>query len=165
MRVNGELVDGLESWASVSLMHTQEDIDGDGMGWIDRPTDQRVAVKLFLQDYVPTIPWWSMSLVMVAADGMPVKTPFIMQSESFRLPAYFRIDWGNTLHFAKLKRFENSKLFRYIKDVQLGVDVFNLFNYRNVASYLWVSDIENIYYPVPNYLTSRQLNVKITMIF
>ena len=56
LRINGELVDGLESWASVSLMKTQEDIFGDEFGWLDRPTDQRLSLKVFVQDYIPTLP-------------------------------------------------------------------------------------------------------------
>ena len=58
LRLNAELVEGLESWASLSLMQTQEDIEGDGLGWLARPTDQRFSIKLFLQDHVPDMPWW-----------------------------------------------------------------------------------------------------------
>lgn len=163
MRLNGELVEGLESWASLSLMQTQENIDGDGLGWLARPTDQRVSFKLFLQDNLPTMPWWRMSLSLVYGSGTPVGR--YADGEAFRLPAYYRVDWGNTVQLSQFEKLKGSRLFRHIKDIQLGVEVFNLFNFRNVISYLWVSDYDNRLYPVPNYLTARQLNFKLTVLF
>ena len=163
LRLNGELVDGLESWASLSLMQTQEDIEGDGQGWLARPTDQRVSFKVFLQDNIPTIPWWRMSLSLVYGSGTPVRR--YANGKSLRLPAYFRVDWGNTVQLSRFDRLRHTKVFRYVDDIQVGVEVFNLFNFRNVVSYLWVSDYENIQYPVPNYLTARQLNFKLTILF
>lgn len=166
LRLNGEFVKGLESWASLSVMKTQEDILGDGLGWIDRPTDQRFSFKLFFQDYLPSLPWWRMSLNFSYGTGVPVTFPF--QSDrtvTHRLPSYFRVDWGNTLQLSKFERLKHWSLFRFFDDILLSVEVFNLFNYHNVVSYIWVSDYDNIYYPVPNYLTARQLNLKLTLVF
>lgn len=162
IRLNGELVEGLESWASLSLMQTQEDIVGDTLGWLARPTDQRVSFKLFLQDNLPTIPWWRMSLSLVYGSGTPVTR---YGATSYRLPSYYRVDWGNTIQLSQFERLRSMRLFRWVKDVQVGVEVFNLFNFRNVISYLWVSDYDNNRYPVPNYLTARQLNFKVTILF
>ena len=163
IRLNGELVDGLESWASLSLMQTQEDILGDSLGWLARPTDQRIGFKLFLQDNIPSFPWWRMSLSLVYGSGMPVSR--YADGSSFRLPAYYRVDWGNTVRLSQFEWLKHARLFRHIDDLQIGVEVFNLFNFRNVVSYLWVADYENRQYPVPNYLTARQLNFKITVLF
>ena len=162
IRLNGELVEGLESWASLSLMQTQEDIVGDTLGWLARPTDQRVSFKLFLQDNLPTIPWWRMSLSLVYGSGTPVTR---YGATSYRLPSYYRVDWGNAIQLSQFERLRSMRLFRWVKDVQVGVEVFNLFNFRNVISYLWVSDYDNNRYPVPNYLTARQLNFKVTILF
>lgn len=163
LRLNGELVEGLESWASLSLMQTQEDIEGDGLGWLARPTDQRISFKLFMQDNIPNIPWWRMSLSLVYGSGTPVGR--YSNGEAFRLPAYYRVDWGNTVQLAQFERLKHSRLFKVFDDILVGVEVFNLFNFRNVVSYLWVADYENRQYPVPNYLTAFQLNFKITVIF
>lgn len=163
LRVNGELVDGLESWVSVSLMKTQEDIEGDGLGWLDRPTDQRFSIKLFLQDNVPSMPWWRMSLSLVYGSGTPASR--YSDGTAFRLPAYYRVDWGNTVQLSRFERIGHSRLFRIVDDIHVGLEVFNLFNFRNVVSFLWVSDYENRFYPVPNYLTARQLNLKVTVLF
>ncbi|MBQ3580769.1 MAG: TonB-dependent receptor [Bacteroidales bacterium] len=166
MRLNGEFVEGLESWASISLMQTRENIKGDGYGWQPRPTDQIFSFKTFLQDYIPKIPWWRMSLSLIVGTGLPVTFPYQTdRSSDFRLPTYFRVDWGNSVQLSRFKKLANTKFFRVVDDVMIGVDVFNLFNYHNVVSYLWVADYENIYYPVPNYLTARQFNVKVTITF
>ena len=166
MRLNGEFVEGLESWASISLMQTRENIKGDGYGWQPRPTDQIFSFKTFLQDYIPKIPWWRMSLSLIVGTGLPVTFPYQTdRSADFRLPTYFRVDWGNSVQLSRFKKLANTKFFRVVDDVMIGVDVFNLFNYHNVVSYLWVADYENIYYPVPNYLTARQFNVKVTVTF
>lgn len=162
VRLNGELVEGLESWASLSLMQTQEDIAGDSLGWLARPTDQRLSFKLFLQDNLPTIPWWRMSLSLVFGSGTPVSRT---GTTVYRLPAYYRVDWGNTVQLKQFSRLKHSRLLRHVDDVHVGLEVFNLFNFRNVVSYLWVADYNNIYYPVPNYLTARQLNLKVTVLF
>ncbi|MCR4659177.1 MAG: TonB-dependent receptor [Bacteroidales bacterium] len=165
VRLNGELIDGLESWASLSLMRTQEDIEGDGYGWIDRPTDQRFSFKLFLQDNIPQLPWWRMSLNLVYATGLPYTYPGQQDpTEHNRFRPYFRIDWGNTLQLSRFDLLRRLRLFNYVSDVQLGVEVFNLFNYRNVASYIWAADYTNQFWGVPNYLTGRQINVKLTVI-
>ncbi len=166
LRVNGELVDGLESWVSISLMKTQEDIEGDGLGWLARPTDQRFSFKLFLQDNIPGMPWWRMSFNLVYGTGTPVTVPFgTRSSDTFRLPPYYRADWGNSVQLSQFPFYKRSNVLSKLKDVQVGLEVFNLFNFRNVVSYLWVSDYDNLYYPVPNYLTARQLNVKLTVLF
>lgn len=166
LRLNAELVEGLESWASLSLMQTQEDIEGDGLGWLARPTDQRFSFKLFLQDNVPDMPWWYMSLNLVYATGTPIAIPFGDNGgNQLRLPSYYRIDWGNTVHLVYFEKLAKTKLFRHVKDIQVGLEVFNLFNFRNVVSYLWVADIDNLPRRVPNYLTARQLNFKLTVLF
>lgn len=165
LRINGEFVEGLESWASVSLMRTQEDIKGDEFGWLDRPTDQRFSFKTFLQDYIPGMPWWRMSMSLIYATGMPITAPYGRQDPPLRLPSYLRVDWGNTVQLSRFEKLKNLIIFRYVDDIQVGVEVFNLFDRKNVISYLWVTDHNDIPYRVPNYLTARQLNVKLTILF
>lgn len=170
LRLNGEFVEGIESWASLSLMQTQEKLfDNETQtwgGWQARPTDQRLSFKLFFQDYLPSLPWWQMSLNFVYGTGFPFTKPFQTDfSVTHRLPSYFRVDWGNAVHLKKIEKIKNAKWLQKIDDVVVSVDVFNLFNYKNVVSYLWVADYDNKYYGVPNYLTARQINVKLTVIF
>jgi len=166
MRISGEIVDGLESWASLSLMTARQDILGDEYGWMARPTDQRLSFKLFLQDYVPTIPFWRMSLNFIVGSGLPYNFPgqrLFAKGDTY--PPYFRVDWGNTIQLSRFKKLKDSRLMRHIDDILVSVEVFNLFDYKNVVSYTWVADYNNIYYPVPNYLTARQFNLKLTINF
>lgn len=166
MRVSGEFVDGVESWASLSLMTARQDILGDDQGWMARPTDQRLSFKLFLQDYVPSIPFWRMSLNFIVGTGLPYNFPGQRQYAAGDVyPPYFRVDWGNTVQLSRFQRVKDSRLMRYIDDILVSVELFNLFDYKNIVSYTWVADYNNVYYPVPNYLTARQLNFKLTVAF
>lgn len=166
LRLSSELVKGLESWASLSLMQTREDLLGDTLGWLARPTDQRFSLKVFLQDYVPSFPFWRMSLNLVFGSRMPYTSPRQKdRSETFRMPAYYRIDWANTIEFAKFDRFKNSAFFRHVKDLNLTVEVYNLLDYHNAVSYTWVADYNDAPYKIPNYLTGRQLNLKLSLLF
>lgn len=166
LRLSGELVEGLESWGSFSVLKTQEDLLGDDLGWIDRPTDQRISFKLFLQDEIPTIPFWRMSLNFVLGSGLPTLRPNSASRDNIvRLPAYYRVDWGNTIQLSQFERLRDKPLFQKIDDLQISLEVFNLFDYHNVVSFLWVADYNNMYYPVPEYLTARQFNLKVTMLF
>ena len=106
-----------------------------------------------------------MSLNLVFGSGIPVSSQFLNPDSEFRLPNYYRVDWGNSVQLSQFESLKKWRVFRYVDDIQVGLEVFNLFNFRNVVSYLWVSDYDNRYYPVPNYLTARQPNIKLTVIF
>lgn len=163
LRATGDFVPGLESWVSLSLMQTQED---QGYGWIRRPTDQRFSIKLFLQDYIPAFPWWRMSLNLIYGSRLPVTYPYQKDlTNQFQLLPYFRVDWGNTVQLTRFDAIRRSAVGRFFTDLSLGVEVFNLFNYRNVVSFIWVADYTNLYHAVPNYLTARQINLKLTATF
>lgn len=166
LRVNGDFVPGLESWASLSLMQTQEKFLGDDIGWVSRPTDQRFSFKIFLQDYIPDIPWWRMSLSFIFGSRTPVLFPYqTNRAQLNHLPPYFRVDWGNTVQLTRFERVRQSRLGQLFDELSLSLEVFNLFDYHNVVSYIWVADYDNTYYAVPNYLTARQLNLKLTATF
>ncbi|MBR4301747.1 MAG: TonB-dependent receptor [Bacteroidales bacterium] len=166
LRINGEFVDGVESWASISLMQTQEDIEGDDYGWLSRPTDQRMMIKLFFQDYMPTLPWMKVSLNFIYGTGLPFTKPGQSDfSITHRLPPYFRVDITGGIQLNKIDKIKNKALLRHFDDVWLNLEVFNLFNYKNVVSYIWIADYDNRYYAVPNFLTMRQFNIKLTLTF
>ena len=166
LRINGDLVPGLESWASISVMKTQEDILGDNLGWINRPTDQRFSFKIFVQDYIPTFPWWRMSLSLLYGSRTPTTHPYQTdRSIEYHIPPYFRADWGNTINLTRFESIRRSRIGRFFSDLSVSIEVFNLFDYHNVVSFIWVADYTNLYYPVPNYLTARQLNIKLSATF
>jgi hypothetical protein len=176
-KINGEFVKGIESWASVSVMQTQEDILDDSYidstgntiypGYIPRPTDQLVNFALFFQDYLPKYPAFKMHLALYFGSGLPFGPPNQPRYKAvFRLPAYRRVDIGFAYHL-KNESTQFSKLtwFNAVKSAWLTLEVFNLLDINNTISYIWVTDIRARQYGVPNYLTSRRLNLKLTLTF
>jgi hypothetical protein len=176
-RLNGEFVKGIESWASLSIMQTQENIDNDSYidkngntiepGFIPRPTDQRVVFSLFFQDYLPRIPNIKMHLNLVFGASLPFGPPNSDRyKQTLRMPAYRRVDIGSSyLIKSKKTNLSPKNIFRKLETVWLSVEVFNLLQISNTISYIWISDVSNRQYAVPNYLTPRQLNVKLVIDF
>ncbi len=163
MKFFGQFVEGSDSWISFSLMKTQEDIAGVK---VPRPTDQRYSVGLFFTDYFPKIPRLKFSLKGIFSDGLPTTAPRTTRNQGyFRMPAYKRADIGLSYQLVGEKQRQNSTFLRNIKDAWIGVDLFNLFDITNVSSYYWVTDVNNMQYAVPNYLTRRQINVRLSVKF
>jgi hypothetical protein len=167
MKVNGEFVSGVESWASLSVMKTEEDILNDGHGYIPRPTDQRFNFSVFFQDYFPGNPTWKMHMTAFYGSRLPTGPPNSQRyMDTFRIPPYRRIDLG----ISKVLINQDHKKYRYkaldsIKDMWLSMEIFNLLDISNTISYLWVSNNSGDMFAVPNYLTKRKLNLKLTVKF
>lgn len=162
MKLYGEFVPGTASWLTFSLMRTRENIGGK---WLPRPTDQMYNLSLYFTDYFPRRDSWKMSLRCSLADGLPFgPTHSGREKQTFRAPAYKRVDIG-----LAYKVFDFSKhphvygRTGICKDVWLGVDCLNLLGINNVNSYYWITDIQGTQFAVPNYLTGRQLNVKLVV--
>lgn len=159
----GQFVEGTDSWISLSLMKTQENLNGVK---VPRPTDQRYSIAMFFTDYFPKFPKMKFSLRAIYSDGMPTTAPRSTRDVAyFRTPAYKRVDIGVSYRLIGGDSRPTSGILRYFKDMWIGVDVFNLLDISNVSSYYWVTDVNNIQYAVPNYLTRRQFNVRLSMSF
>lgn len=160
LKLYGEFVPGTDSWLSLSVMDTKMKLHGQT---IPMPTDQRYSLNLFFTDYFPNTDKWKMSLSLSLADGLPFSAPHQEQYRaSFRAPAYKRADIGMSYClFDKTKQGKES-LFR---NVWLGLECLNVFGINNVNSYYWVTDVTNQQYAVPNYLTGRMLNARLTVEF
>lgn len=158
----GQFVEGTDSWLSFSLMKTQENLSGVK---VPRPTDQRYSVALFFTDYFPKFPKMKFSLKAIFSDGLPMTSPRTTRDVSyFRAPAYKRVDIGVSYQLVGGKE-KPQNFLRHFKSVWIGLDCFNLFDISNVSSYYWVTDVNDIQYAVPNYLTRRQLNVRLSVNF
>ncbi|AHW61283.1 Outer membrane receptor proteins, mostly Fe transport [Draconibacterium orientale] len=165
-KINGEFVSGLQSWASLSFLQTEEDIKGDGHGMIPRPTDQWMNFSLFFQDYLPGNPTYKMQLSGFYGARLPTGPPNGERYQDvFRMPPYRRIDLGLSKVFISRANRSGSPFFRHITDLSLSLEVFNLLDINNTISYFWVSSIYGDQYAVPNYLTSRKFNLKLTVKF
>ena len=155
LKLYGEFVPGTDSWLTFSLMSTRQKI---GETWVPMPTDQRWAINLHFTDYFPGTERWKMTLRLAFADGLPFGAPHRgLEQQQFRAPAYKRADIGMS--------YRAIKDGRGIKNLWLGIDCLNLFGISNVGSYYWVTDVSNHQWAVPNYLTGRQINGKVTVDF
>jgi hypothetical protein len=165
-KINGEFVSGIQSWASLSFMQTKEDIIGDGHGYIPRPTDQWLNFSLFFQDYLPGNPSYRMQLSGFYGSRLPTGPPNGERYQDvFRMPAYRRIDLGFSKVLISAANPANRKVIRYINDLWISLEVFNLLDINNTISYFWVSSLEGDQFAVPNYLTGRKFNLKMTVKF
>ena len=160
LKLYGEFVPGTDSWLTFSLMSTRQKINGIS---IPMPTDQRWAVNFHFTDYFPGTDRWKMTLKLAFADGLPFGAPHRgLEYQQFRAPAYKRADIG--LSYLAFGKTDGRPSFRQPR-VWLGIDGLNIFGISNVNSYYWVTDVTNQQYAVPNYLTGRQINGKVTVEF
>ncbi|MEI8085541.1 MAG: TonB-dependent receptor [Paludibacter sp.] len=178
----GELVPGTDSWINLSLMDSKEDIlndsyinktyDSDGKvlttntvypGWVSRPSEQRYTFSMMFQDYLPNNPKYKLQLKFIWSDGLPFGPPRNNEFRAaFRTPPYRRVDIGMSRVLVNgTDKMMNKAWLKHVKNVWLNVEVFNMLNFKNVNSYYWVTDIYGNQMSVPNYLTGRQLNLKI----
>ncbi|HNS18331.1 MAG TPA: TonB-dependent receptor [Bacteroidales bacterium] len=177
MKVNGEFVKGMESWASLSFMKTMEDIEDDFYydadsnivhpGFIRRPTDQRVNFGLFFQDYLPKNPTYRMQMTFLYGTNLPFGPPDQPKYKHvFESSPYLRVDVGFSKQLiGRGTNFSEKNPLRHIENAWISLEVFNLLQHKNTVSYLWVRTIDNYQYPVPNRLTPRQLNVRLVVQF
>jgi hypothetical protein len=195
-KVFGEFVKGIDSWISLSIMKTEEDIYGDyyynyynedgeqiisGItvnnqvadsirvepGFIPRPTDRRVNFSIFFQDYIPKLPYLKVHLRLLYGTGLPFGPPDSERyRQTLRMPDYRRVDIGFSWQFINEgTSFSPKNPFRVFDDMTLSFEIFNLFQTYNTVSYIWIKDVNGRQYAVPNYLTPRLLNLKLTAQF
>ena len=158
LKLFGEFVPGTDSWLALSVMNTKMKLNGRS---IPLPTDQRFSVNLYFTDFFPGTTRWKMSLKLAYADGLHFSAPHKeLENNSFRAPAYKRVDIGMSY---RLLNNENRTQPFLFKNIWLGADCLNLFGISNVNSYYWITDVTDRQYAVPNYLTGRRINAR--MIF
>jgi hypothetical protein len=162
VRLNGEFVPGTESWLSFGYLKTEE--NSADRGFIARPTDQRLKFGLLFQDFMPNIPSVKLYLNLVYNTGLPggspsYADPYLYQN---RLKDYRRADVG----FSKVLINDNTNVNRNwlksFKELEIGLEIFNLFNNQNAITNTWVRDVySKNQYAIPNYMTTRVFNVKL----
>ena len=164
MRIGGEFIKGAESWFSLGVLSTKENVEGDGRGYIRRPTDQWVTFGVFFQDHLPKNPSARMYLNMIIGTGLPFGPPNDpAHRASFKGPAYRRVDVG----FSKVISLGDKTkwLGKRFETIWLGLEILNLIGAANTISYTWIKDVNNNQYAVPNTLSSRFLNLRVQVKF
>ena len=164
MRLNGEFVPGTESWLSFGYMKTEENIND--KGYIARPTDQRLKFGILFQDYMPNIPNMKLYLNLVYNTGLPGGSPSYADSYQYqsRLRDYRRADVGFSYVLTERNNERpDGHWLKKFKDLSAGFEIFNLFNNQNAITNTWVRDVyTKNQYGIPNYMTTRVFNIKLT---
>ena len=183
-RFYGDLVKNATSWISVGLMKTAEDLKDDFYtlkniagadsaivrpGFIPRPSDQRLMLGMYFEDYLPNNENVKVHLNFMYGTGLPFGPPdAIRYSDTLRLPSYKRVDIGFSAQLFKRKSQEaaTTAAHKKINSAWLSLEVFNLLGIQNTLSYTWVQDQSSgKTFAVPNRLTSRLLNLKLIVKF
>jgi hypothetical protein len=190
-RLYGELVKDAESWLSIGLMRSKENIEGDhyynylnaagetitskthdqlpvdsirqDVGWVRRPTDRLITVGLFLQDYLSTNKNFKVHLNMIYGSNMPYNIP---NSTRYRnaliIDPYLRVDIGfSALLLSEKNKRRSHSPFKDFENIWASFEVFNLIDRPNTISYQLIKDFSNTVYSIPNRLTPRLVNFKI----
>ena len=181
-RINGEFVPGAESWVNISFLRTRERLngvqhkthvdaqsDGKDVADVPRPTDQLFALSMFFQDYLPMNQDFKMHLQGTVASGLPYgfRGNNIVYRNEFRHKAYHRVDigfsyklWGESK--SGVRRYNWT---RYCRSAWVSLEVFNLLKVKNEASVRWIKSIYDYQFAIPNYLSSRRINLKLRFDF
>lgn len=190
-----ELVKDAESWLSIGLMKTKENIDGDAyyrffnasgeeigpktedrevvdsvsqdVGWLRRPTDRMITVGLFLQDYLSTNKNFRVHLNMLYGSNMPFNIPnSVKYRNGLVIEPYIRVDIGFSALLLSEKSMRRShNPFRGFDNIWASFEVFNLIDRQNTISYQLIKDFSNSTYSIPNRLTPRLINLKLVARF
>jgi hypothetical protein len=190
-RFYGELIKDAESWLSIGLMHTMENIDNfyyynylnaagqvinaqsadktvtdsvrQNVGWVRRPTDRLLTVGLFLQDYLSSNENYRVHLNMIYGTNMPYNIPnSIRYRNALTIEPYIRVDVGFSALLLDEKSLRRSHSpFKGFQNIWASLEIFNLIDRANVISYQLIKDFSNTTYAIPNRLTPRLLNFKI----
>ncbi len=177
LRINGEFVPGAESWLNLSLLQAREslnDVDhlrftlGDSIAqqvkYVARPTDRFFNLSLFFQDYLPKNEDFKMSLNLTFGSGLPFgqKDNNDVYRNTFRYKNYQRVDIGFSYQLWNESKKERKPyhFLRFTRNAWISFEVFNLLQIANVGSNTWIKTIGNQQYAIPNFLTSRRVNLK-----
>lgn len=182
LRLNGEFVPGAESWINLSFLRTRENLDGiqhlereagaeeaTAVDDVPRPTDRFMNISVFFQDYLPKNENFKMHLNFTVGTGLPfgLRDNNRVFRNTYRFEPYHRVDIGFSLSlWDGTRRAERPKHpFRFSESTWLSLEIFNLMQVQNQAGNTWIKTVFNQQYAIPNYLTSRRINLRLKMDF
>jgi hypothetical protein len=157
-RLGGEFIPGTESWFSLGVMSTEEQVAGFDDTWVRRPTDQRFNLAIMFEDHLPNDPSFRVNLSFVYGSGLPFGPPTDLERRnSFTGDDYLRLDIG----FSKVFTFKE----KFFESLRIGAYVNNLLDVKNAVTYTWIEDFNSNQFAVPNNLTGRLFNASVSVAF
>ncbi len=190
-RVFGELVKDAESWFSIGIMQTKENLDNDfyyqyknaageiinshstdqvavdsiknTVGFVRRPTDRLITAGLYLEDYLTTNKNFKFHLNLLYGSNMSYNIPnSVKYRNALTIEPYIRVDVGFSAQLlTEQSKRRSHSPFRSFENIWASFEVFNLIDRRNTISYQLIKDFANNVYAIPNRLTPRLVNFKI----
>jgi hypothetical protein len=190
-RIFTELVKDAESWLSIGVSQTKENLDNDfyytyknaagetitaqttdqvvadsvrtNVGYIRRPTDRLLTLGLFLQDYLSTNKNFKVHLNMIYGSNMSYNIPNSMKyRNALIIEPYIRVDIGFSALLLSEKSLRRSHSpFRSFENMWASLEVFNLIDRANTISYQLIKDFAGNTFSIPNRLTPRLINFKL----
>jgi hypothetical protein len=190
-RIFTELVKDAESWFSIGISQSKENIDNDyyysyknkegeiigsqtkdqvvadsartNIGWIRRPSDRLLTMGLFLQDYLSTNKNFKVHLNLIYGSNMSYNIPNNMKyRNALVIEPYIRADIGFSALLLSEKSLRRSHSpFRSFENIWASLEVFNLLDRANTISYQLIKDFSNNTFSIPNRLTPRLVNFKL----
>lgn len=191
LRIFGELLKDAESWISLGIMETKEDLQNDyyynyynrsgelirstttdkviadsskvNIGYIRRPSDRRITAGVFIQDYLSTNKNFKVHLNLLYGSNMTFSIP---DNPRFRnaliIDPYIRLDAGFSVLLLSEKKIRRSHApFKAIKTSWLSLEILNIIDRQNTISYQLIKDFSNTTFAMPNRLTPRLVNLKL----
>ena len=172
LHLTGDFVPDAESWISVSVMDSKLEIPSKNIEKFPSPSDQTFNINIFFQDYLPLYPTWRAHINLAFVTGIPIISPYNDRYDQYhRVPSYRRVDLGITkIIIGKKSTLTGGKFLKFFDELYAGAEIFNLLDINNTISYLWIKTINNLsghtrQFAVPNYLTGRSLNLKLSATF
>jgi hypothetical protein len=195
LNVNGQFVEGIESFFKVGILSTKENLLNDSYynyfneggekiipgvtqnqkvvdssivypGYIPRPTDQWVNFGALIQDRMPGHESISVQVGIQFGTGLPYGPPSGKRYQAIlRQKSYFRVDIGTSYDLLYKKKDNFKKIREHFTDAIISLEVFNLLGINNILSHQWIQTTDGNMYAVPNYLTQRRFNVKMILRF
>lgn len=191
-QLNGEFIPGIQSFFKLGLLTTKEDIKNDfyysyfnaagekieiGVtkdikavdstivypGFVRRPTDQHVTVGVLFQDNMPGYEQFGVQLGLNYGTRIPYGPPdFTRYKDTLRMRSYFRVDLGfsyDLLH----KKLKNGIQSKHFEQALVSIEVYNALGVNNVLSMQWIRDVSGKFYAIPNPLSQRLFNLKLSL--
>ena len=191
MRLFGELVEDAQSWLSLGIMRTRENLDNDfyyqyknaageiitpkstdqivadsiknNVEWLRRPSDRLITVGLFLEDYLATNKNFKVHVNMLYGSNMSYNIPnSVKYRNGLIVEPYIRVDIGfSSLLLSEKSSRRSHNPFRGFDNIWASVEIFNLIDRPNIISYQIIKDFTNNSFAIPNRLTPRLINFKL----
>lgn len=161
-RITGQFIKGVDSWMTLGLLRTQEKVLELNQGYIPRPTDQRLQFSMFFQDALPINPSYKAHINFVYGSGLRFGPPRSVENRTvYQYPSYQRVDLGFSREILLTSNAEAMDKKFSVHSLWISLELFNVFQRANTVSYIWIKDVFNNQFGVPNYLSARLLNLRV----